>query len=799
MQGNIPFIRGVHVESGPFTPGTDFRLFDNGSKENPCKASVVFGRNGSGKTTVSKEIAKIAAGTSDGGYFYDADGNVVPLSGSERARIRVFNEDYVREKILVEEEGVESIVMLGEQADAKKKINEINEKLVELGKQFVKQRNARDRLESGRESIANLEKAAKKAAKDGGWAYRRARVDGGKPSLTSVRWNAILSSETKSPRNVLQDEFERKLAEFGKAEAVGAAITGQVPALDSSLYDENRIVTLLAKKLDEPVLTDRERRIMALVQEGHQEVVETARDMFSRDETKVCPMCQRELTSEYRESLEESILKVLGDAVDTYREDLNRARIPEIEEDSAALRDIPEELLVDYRKALAAANAVISSYERIVDERLGAIYTQVKTDPLGLTEAIAALNAETTAVNEEISSINASVKSRDALRKKLLGLVDQIAWLDAKGEIAKLNDAKAELSSAKARLKEIDERHKKLNADLNRERTRMAMTAIAAETINSFLANVYFDTERFALVPEGNVYKIRSRGKPVRPQDVSAGERNVLALCYFFSESGRGRFEGSEDIDPQYIVLDDPISSFDVENEIGICSLMRERFESILTANEESRITVMTHSLNAFQETERILSDLSETLKTAHSGKILYKVFRLTHSGTEDYEMKKSEYQSLLKRAYDFASSEIENEAESYVIGNVLRRIVEGYSTFNYGIKMEMLARDPELVGRMGAVGKSLSGVMYRLALNDESHLRDRVASLSPTANFEPYSYDEKRTMARCVLVMLFRLDPDHVIKQLDRCEVSRDKVRENITQWEKPLERDTDVQEGSN
>lgn len=414
----------------------------------------------------------------------------------------------------------------------------------------------------------------------------------------------------------------------------------------------------------------------------------------------------------------------------------------------------------------------------------------VETAPLGLAGAIAALNAEAAAANEEIDSINASVRDRDALRGRLLGLADQIAWLDAKDEIAALDSAKAELSAAKEKLDEIDGRRRKLNADLNRERTRMAMTNIAAETINSFLANAYFDTGRFVLVPEGNVYKIRSRGKPVRPQDVSAGERNVLALCYFFSESGRGRFEGSEDADPQYIVLDDPISSFDVENEIGICSLMRERFEGILTANEESRVTVMTHSLNAFQETERILSDLSETLKTAHGGRILYKPFRLTRGGTEEYVMKRSEYQSLLKRAYDFASSEAEDEAESYVIGNVLRRIVEGYSTFNYGIKMEMLARDPALVGRMGPVGKVLSGVMYRLALNDGSHLRDRVASLSPTAIFEPYSYEEKRVMARCVLVMLSRLDPYHVVRHLRNFGVSPSEVQENVRRWEEPLER---------
>lgn len=113
MQGSIPSIRGVYVESGPFAQGRNFRLFGDDSNGVPCRASIVFGRNGSGKTTLSREIAGIASGTSAGGYLYGADEKAVPLSEGERARIRVFNEDYVREKVLVEADGVESIVMLG--------------------------------------------------------------------------------------------------------------------------------------------------------------------------------------------------------------------------------------------------------------------------------------------------------------------------------------------------------------------------------------------------------------------------------------------------------------------------------------------------------------------------------------------------------------------------------------------------------------------------------------------------------------------------------------------------------------
>ena len=67
----------------------------------------------------------------------------------------------------------------------------------------------------------------------------------------------------------------------------------------------------------------------------------------------------------------------------------------------------------------------------------------------------------------------------------------------------------------------------------------MRMTEIAVTSINRFLSSVYFDAARFRLVPFGDVYRIESFGKPVAPKAISTGERNILALCYFFSEGGR--------------------------------------------------------------------------------------------------------------------------------------------------------------------------------------------------------------------------------------------------------------------
>lgn len=134
MANSILDIKGVHVCSGRFFGGADVDLF--GTASNPHRASVIFGRNGSGKTTLASHIAEAASAIDGTGCFYDKDGSSIILdSGS---RVRVFSEDYVRDKVLIDEEGLEAIVMLGDQATAAKRISEIDEELIKLGDAYIK-------------------------------------------------------------------------------------------------------------------------------------------------------------------------------------------------------------------------------------------------------------------------------------------------------------------------------------------------------------------------------------------------------------------------------------------------------------------------------------------------------------------------------------------------------------------------------------------------------------------------------------------------------------------------------------
>lgn len=85
-------------------------------------------------------------------------------------------------------------------------------------------------------------------------------------------------------------------------------------------------------------------------------------------------------------------------------------------------------------------------------------------------------------------------------------------------------------------LRKSDEKIKGFNNELNVLKSRKKNVEIAVDLINKSLRYVFFSKDRLEIKVEGDKYVLYAHGKSVKPNNVSVGERNIIALCYFFTE-----------------------------------------------------------------------------------------------------------------------------------------------------------------------------------------------------------------------------------------------------------------------
>ena len=121
LKGRITMLKDiltVELQGGIFrTPQRLSILSKNGT---PAKASLIYGRNGSGKSTIAKAFKTLtgeACSTIQVASVYDTNNAPMQLAEEDKTHIFVFDEDFVNKNVRIQEDGLNSIVMLGEQVD----------------------------------------------------------------------------------------------------------------------------------------------------------------------------------------------------------------------------------------------------------------------------------------------------------------------------------------------------------------------------------------------------------------------------------------------------------------------------------------------------------------------------------------------------------------------------------------------------------------------------------------------------------------------------------------------------------
>lgn len=307
------------------------------------------------------------------------------------------------------------------------------------------------------------------------------------------------------------------------------------------------------------------------------------------------------------------------------------------------------------------------------------------------------------------------------------------------------------------KLQKLKEEKDKIEANIKELKMKKERTDIALDYINKELQYVFYSNRKIQLVEGESCYKLMVKGKKVKPKKISVGERNVLGLCYFFAMLFSGKKDEDKYTSEYLIVIDDPISSFDYGNRLGVMSLLRYQFGNITKGNANSRLLVMSHDLQSVFDLVKIRRELND-----EKGK---KAFLELKNKCIENQKERNEYKKLITHVFEYANNmhpKDLDEIQEMSIGNIIRRMLEAFSSFCYNKSFESMLRMDGILNNIPEDKRVYyENFMCRLALNGESHEEEHTYTLN---NFESlFTKEEKQQTAKSVLRFLLYVNKHHI------------------------------------
>lgn len=782
----IEKIKGITIKGRCFKSNTDYLFFPNPND----RISIVYGKNGSGKSTIAEGIASIATSgvLSDLSVsFIDENKQNVPV-GSDTS-VFVFNEKYIDENVKIDDDGLGTIVLFGNQVDLQAKIDAQDSKVKTLSDKVERLKNEHDKYQDVSNPLCpayHKSRIIAKLKRDGGWADIDSRIRGNKikSHVTDAIVKEVGELVVKKPQSELQKAFDDAHALLAKISDNSILYPNAVKQIAIEDDWELSIISILARKIEEPILSEREKLIFEAIQNGEQTRIESAQNVFSQDEITICPYCYQPISEHYKHDLVESIKKVLNKDVDIHKAEISAVKYPVFSVDLAAVESLDSKLVKDALQQVDICNALMSQYQKLLSQKASNIYTPIIIKANGLSKEVENLNSILNTLEIKRVEFNNAAKRKDSIVRQLISINKSIAHL----EIAQLyldysKQEKTKLSISQNLGKEeisLQEEKDKLRI-LQQQK---ANTRLAIENINNSLNYVFLSHGRLSIELRNDKYYLKSNGIDVLPRRVSQGERNIIALCYFFTQILSNQDVGKLYQNEALIVIDDPISSFDFENKIGITSFLRYQVNRIIKGNANSKLMILSHDLETVFALRKGIEEICKLTKgIAGKSATSYIAFELNNRVLTLLKNEHNEYGNLLNRVYHFANGDRPDDA--LVIGNEMRRVLEAFSSFTYKKSIEMVSCDPNVLKALGNHSMFFENLMYRLILHGESHYEEQIYSIHDGYNFYQFiSEEEKIKTAKNILCFIYLLNPFHIIAYLQ----TESRAIENIKQWIKSI-----------
>ena len=253
----VKLLKKVKFKGGFFTEEKELELF-----KNEDRISILYGKNGSGKSTISKAVCKSKGDSVDDivqATLYDEEDSVFP----DTKCIHVFNEDYVNSRVKIRDDGLNTIVLLGE-------LGNLEDKILDLQLRTEAESNRNTELKATFDEFNDKDNKKSPSycrfqinlglSGDGHWAEREKIINDGKRNagVTDKVINSIIALHPADSLTDLRKRYEENLQLLRQVRENEAAQIRNTVKLNI-LYDEKILQSLLTQKVESPKLSDREQ------------------------------------------------------------------------------------------------------------------------------------------------------------------------------------------------------------------------------------------------------------------------------------------------------------------------------------------------------------------------------------------------------------------------------------------------------------------------------------------------------------------------------------------------------------
>ena len=766
-------------------------LRERKGKKIPSGISIVYGANGSGKTTISRAISNCVNNTpGQSTKFINEDGKALNDEIENLDNVFIFNEDFINNNILIKDDGIKTIVLIGEDINLSAKLEENEQKLEEYRRKKEIINNRLEKLyvekKTGEKTISNTLK------KDKGWAQREAKIlkHKRKAAVTDEIIKSMVGESISKKRNpLIADEynnFHNELDNYSRF-SEGRVINNFLNHI-SDPYPLARLVEMFGEVQQRNSFSGTEIELRLSERKLNLSQLEDLRQKII-ESNDYCPSCFQDFEDNYRATLLAAIQGFVSEIrnsekakkVITFTRTIS---LPQLE----FCRDILSEEM--YECVLNQHSEIMSLNEKInhlIEEKAGTPFEAIDFK-LGENwiNAINEVNNSYNEINSKISEWNEGVSEKKRICNDLQKLNRTMALSEIYSEAIKFDEICNEIITQKTELGEIDRLVSQIVAENGEIKARMAQTKHAADLINNFLLQI-FGSDRLALKTDdqSGQYVAYSRGVKVAPETLSTGERNILALCYFFVSCAKDSVFSSYLAKPKLIVLDDPVSSFDYEHKYGVMMFIYNRIHEVLEASKKaSKFLLLTHDLSVAYELDKMFIGLD---KFTNRVSLALSLDNVVEKDFSKYDF----YQVYLEEAYDYVFGAV-SKPLNYSRNNI-RRLFEAYVTFVLKQDVSNWIDSTVVRDRLGEINNEVDLLRYfesrpiRAYIHQDSHSKEQMIR-GNWMILHSLPDEELKRLIEDVLLLMYFLTPTHVLARFSGKIPGDDEVLDNFKMLEEKV-----------